>query len=254
MVADSGAAGLAMLERASDSGQPFGLILLDEQMPSMDGIQVIERIRRNPALPDATIMMLTSSDQTSSAARCRQMGVPSYLIKPIKPADLLLAIRKTMGMSRDATGRKNGTRLLESAGFALEILLAEDNFVNKRLAVALLEKMGHRVTAADNGSEACERWREGGFDLILMDVQMPVMDGFVATAHIRQMEKANGARIPIIAMTAHAMSGDRERCIAIGMDDYVSKPISRASLEQVLSRYANAAKPVRSELETRSIS
>jgi len=238
-VSDSGEAGLAKLWEASTSGHPFQLILLDEQMPFMDGIEVIKRIRLNPDFPDATIMMLTSADQAMSAARCRQMGVPSYLIKPVKPAELLLAIRKALGVVRIEAGARIKPAAPHSSTSSLRILLAEDNHVNQRLAVALLEKMGHSATAVVNGAEACARWSQGNFDLILMDVQMPEMDGFVATRRIREKERGTGAHIPIVAMTAHAMTGDRERCIEAGMDDYISKPISRAALRDILSQYGD---------------
>jgi signal transduction histidine kinase/DNA-binding response OmpR family regulator len=240
VVADSGQAGLAKLKQACSSGQPFQLVLLDEQMPLMDGIEVIERIRESPEVAQSTIMMLTSSEQGSSPVRCRQMGVPNYLIKPIKPAELLLAIRKVIGIARSQVSPRFTHDVNESETPKLHILLAEDNLVNQRLALALLQKMGHETTLAVNGADALDRWSKGDFDLILMDVQMPEMDGFVATRWIREKEAGTGAHVPIIAMTAHAMAGDRERCIQAGMDDYISKPISQTALEKMLSLYAGA--------------
>jgi CheY-like chemotaxis protein len=238
--ADSGSAGLEKLSRASALGRPFHLVLLDEQMPVMDGLEVIRRIRDDSQLRGATIMMLTSADQSSSLARCRQLGVETYLIKPIKPSDLLVKIRHALGGLKTEAGSARRSAPIQRPDSGLSILVAEDNLVNQKLAVAMLQKVGHRVTLAANGDEAFTKWRDGGFDMIFMDVQMPVVDGFEATQRIRSGEKSTGTHTPIIAMTAHAMSGDRERCLNAGMDDYVSKPISRKALDQVISRYVPA--------------
>jgi CheY-like chemotaxis protein len=235
--AESGPAGLEKLSHASAAGRPFHLILLDEQMPAMDGLEVIRRIRNDSQLRGGTIMMLTSSDQNSSLTRCRQLGVETYLIKPIKPSDLLVKIRHALGSFKTEAGSVPRPAAIPLPDNAFAILVAEDNLVNQKLAVAMLQKVGHRVTLAANGDEAFSKWRDGGFDMILMDVQMPVVDGFEATRRIRSSEKNTGTHIPIIAMTAHAMSDDRERCLNAGMDDYVSKPISRKTLDQVISRY-----------------
>jgi len=235
--AGSGAEALDKLERAFQAGQPFRLILLDERMPGMDGIEVLERIRANPRLRGATIMMLTSDDQSASAARSRQMGAEAYLIKPIKPADLLMTIRRVLGRVEDES-RPSGSVAPSSRGRALSVLIAEDNAVNQRLAVAMLERLGHRVTLAVNGNEAVAKWQAGEFDLVLMDVQMPESDGFDATRRIRGHEMKGRTRTPIIAMTAHAMAGDRDRCLEAGMDDYVSKPVRREALDAAIARIA----------------
>ncbi len=234
--ASSGEQGLAKLEEAVREGQPFGLILLDERMPGMDGIEVLGRIRSNPRLSGATIMMLTSDDRSASAARCRQMGAEAYLIKPIRPVELLMTIRKAMGKSEILSSLPAAAEPPLPAR-CLSVLVAEDNPVNQRVATALLERLGHRVTLAANGVEAVAKWREEKFDLVLMDVQMPELDGFEATRSIRDYER-NGARTPIIAMTAHAMTGDRERCLEAGMDDYVSKPVRRETLHAAIARIA----------------
>jgi signal transduction histidine kinase/CheY-like chemotaxis protein len=231
---DSGESGLAELSRAATWGNPYRLVLLDQQMPGMDGMEVLERIRRNPVLESVVIMMLTSRDQVEIAARCRQMGVETYLIKPISPSDLLESILRAIGVHTPAS-----TVTLPAAGrFAsspsLRILLAEDNLVNQRVAMTMLAKMGHRITLATNGLEALEQWRQGDFDLILMDVQMPEMTGLQATAQIRR-EEAIGAHIPIVAMTASAMTEDRDRCLAAGMDDFISKPVSYKAIEQMIT-------------------
>ena len=238
--ADSGPEGLQKLEAAAGSGYPFGLVLLDEQMPGMGGLEVIERIRTHQALRRATILMLTSSDQSSSAARCRQLGVDTYLIKPVKPAELLGMIRRAVGAWKPQPAlRATASASAEPApASSLSILVAEDNLVNQKVTVAMLQRMGHRAMVAGDGAEALAKWNDSQVDLILMDVQMPAMDGFEATQRIRSQELARGTHVPIVAMTAHAMAGDRERCLEAGMDDYVSKPVNRAALEQALARCA----------------
>ena len=230
---DSGESGLAELLRAAAAGNPYRLLLLDEQMPGMDGMEVIKRIRRDPLLQTVVIMMLTSCDQVRSAERCRQMGVETYLIKPISAADLLGAIRLAIGVHAPVR-----TAILPPVGssassLSLSILLAEDNPVNQRVAMTMLGKMGHRITLATNGLEALEQWRHGDFDLIFMDVQMPEMTGLQAAAQIR-LEETIGAHVPIVAMTASAMSEDRDRCLAAGMDDFISKPVSYKVIEQMI--------------------
>ena len=237
-VADSGLEGLARLEQASASGNPFRLILLDEQMPEMSGLEVIERIRASSLLRGSAILMLTSSDQNASAVRCRQLGVDTYLVKPIKPTELLAMIQRALAMARTqpASRRRDEGYM---AGRSLSILVAEDNQVNQRVAAAALERMGHRPAFASDGVEALEKWSQGGFDLILMDVQMPGIDGFEATRRIRSRESRSTGRTPIIAMTARAMSGDRELCLEAGMDGYVSKPVSLEALRRALARYSD---------------
>jgi two-component system, sensor histidine kinase and response regulator len=231
---DSGESGLRELSRAASEGNPYRLLLLDQQMPGMDGMEVLERIRQNPVLESVVIMMLTSGDQVESAARCRQMGVETYLIKPISTSDLLESILRAIGVHTPASMvTLPGAGLLASSP-SLRILLAEDNLVNQRVAMTMLGKMGHQITLASNGLEALEQWRQGNFDLILMDVQMPEMTGLQATTQIRG-EEATGAHVPIVAMTASAMSEDRDRCLAAGMDDFISKPVSYKAIEQIIT-------------------
>jgi signal transduction histidine kinase/CheY-like chemotaxis protein len=231
---DSGEAGLAELSRAASEGNPYRLLLLDEQMPGMDGMEVLNRIRRNPVLQSVVIMMFTSSDQVESAARCRQMGVETYLIKPISPSDLPASIRLAIGVRTPASTVTLPAAEVSASSVSLRILLAEDNLVNQKVAMGMLGKMGHRITLAINGLEALEQWRRNDFDLILMDVQMPEMNGLQATAQIRR-EEAIGAHVPIVAMTASAMSEDRDRCLAAGMDDFISKPVSYKGIEQMIT-------------------
>jgi signal transduction histidine kinase/CheY-like chemotaxis protein len=230
---DSGESGLAELSRAASEGNPYRLVLLDEQMPGMDGMEVLDRIRRNPALESVVIMMLTSCDQVESAALCRKMGVETYLIKPISSSDLLGSIRLAIGVHMPASTVTPAAGVSGSS-LSLRILLAEDNLVNQKVAMGMLGKMGHRITLATNGLEALEQWRQNDFDLILMDVQMPEMNGLQATMQIRR-EEAIGVHVPIVAMTASAMSEERDRCLAAGMDDFISKPVSYKVIEQMIT-------------------
>jgi two-component system sensor histidine kinase/response regulator len=162
------------------------------------------------------------------------MGVDTYLIKPISSSDLLGSIRLAIGAHRPASKNPVAADGISPASLSLSILLAEDNLVNQRVAMTMLGKMGHKIILATNGLEAVEQWRQGDFDLILMDVQMPGMTGLQATTQIRQ-EETPGAHIPIVAMTASAMTEDRDRCLAAGMDDFISKPVSSKSIEQVIA-------------------
>jgi signal transduction histidine kinase/CheY-like chemotaxis protein len=231
----SGSAGLQELARAASAGDAYRLILLDDQMPGINGFEFLDRMRRDPLLQPAVIMMLTSSDRVNSAALCRQLGVETYFIKPSLPSELLACIRLALGLQTTASPLALPAAAISAAPRSLRILLAEDNLVNQKVAMTMLVKMGHRTTLATNGREALEHWRQNDFDLILMDVQMPEMTGLQATMQIRREEDPLGRHLPIIAMTASAMSEDRERCLAAGMDDFVSKPISFRDIEQLIS-------------------
>jgi two-component system sensor histidine kinase/response regulator len=241
-LASSGAEGLSALERAAAAGEPYPLVLLDAQMPEMDGFALASQVRQNPRLAGATIMMLTSAGQRGEAARCRELGIAVYLIKPIRKSELLEAMLAALGKSPAANS--SATLITRHTLLAdrrkLQILLAEDNFVNQRLAVRLLERRGHNVTVAADGGEALALLKHSKFDLVLMDVQMPVMDGFEATAAIRLQEASSGSRLPIIAMTAHAVQGDHERCLAAGMDAYIAKPIDGDELTQMVERIGSS--------------
>jgi len=229
-----GESALTEMKHAADSGDPFSLILLDGHMPQMDGFALAERIKAVPACGGATIMMLTSDGQRGDAARCRDLGVAAYLVKPIRQGDLLNAILEALGTIPIKKAPPISRPNLPTSHRSLRILLAEDNAVNQRLAVRLLEKRGHSVAVANNGREALAALEKEPFQLILMDVQMPEMDGMEATARIRVMEKTTGKHIPILAMTAHAMQGDRERCLEGGMDGYFSKPIRILALHEMI--------------------
>ncbi|MGH9451811.1 MAG: response regulator [Terriglobia bacterium] len=226
-LAGSGPAALSNLRQAQELQDPFKLILLDVCMPGMDGFDFVKQIREYRDLEQITIMMLSSAGMRGDALRCRQLQIAAYLVKPVGQKELRESVTTVLsGALRKGTSDALVTRhTLRESRPGFHILLAEDHPVNQRLAVKLLEKHGHRVRVAGNGPEALAALEKESFHLVLMDVQMPVMGGFEATAAIREREKATGAHIPIIAMTAHAIKGDRERCLKAGMDGYVSKPI-----------------------------
>lgn len=238
-LAEGGWTALAAMERAKDAGKPFPIILIDAQMPDVDGFTLVEKVRENPALAGATIMMMTSAGRPGDAARCRELGVAAYLVKPVQQSDLLDAILLALEEPSPEVPRPSlvTRHWLREARPKLRVLLAEDNVVNRQFVSRLLEKQGYEVVVASDGIQALallEKSNNGGFDAVLMDVQMPEMDGFEATAAIRAREKATGTHLPIIAITAHAMKGDRERCLAAGMDKYVSKPILVQELFEAL--------------------
>jgi two-component system sensor histidine kinase/response regulator len=236
IAANSGAEAIVALREGKTAGQFYSLILLDAQMPEMDGFTLAEAIKQNPDWKAASVMMLSSAGQRGDAMRCRELGVAAYLTKPIQQSELLDAIVTALGTrAMNETSPSVVTRhsLRESRNH-LEILLAEDNAVNQLVARRLLEKYGHSVTVANDGKKALEAMEEKRFDLVLMDIQMPEMNGFQATQAIREKEKVTGKRTPIVAMTAHTMKGDKEKCIAAGMDSYLTKPIRTEELLAVL--------------------
>jgi signal transduction histidine kinase/DNA-binding response OmpR family regulator len=234
-VVEGGREALAAIEQARSTGTPYTLVLLDAMMPEMDGFTLAERIRKAPEPMGSTLMMLSSANRREDAARCRELGVSTYLTKPIRQSTLLDAIMTSLGASATVEDRAAaGADRPAPAKSRLRLLLAEDNAVNQRLAVSLLEKRGHQVVVAGNGREALAALDAQPFDAVLMDVQMPEMDGFEATAAIRAREAETGAHTPIIAMTAHALKGDRDRCREAGMDAYVSKPLRPQELFDVL--------------------
>ena len=240
--AENGRVALEAMRQAVDEGHPFALVLLDVMMPEMDGFAVAERIKQTPEFATTKSIILSSTGQRGDAARCKELGVAAYLNKPVSPADLLDAIKMVMGASLQAQKKpsdSSGVRLitrhtLREIRHSLRVLLAEDNAVNQKLATRMLEKQGYEVVIAHNGKEAVAASERQAFDLILMDVQMPEMNGLEATAIIRQREHLTGGHVPIVAMTAHAMKGDREVCLEAGMDGYVSKPIALEELLQVI--------------------
>ena len=238
-----GVAALAALKAAAADGHPVPLVLLDVQMPEMDGFTVAELIRQEPTLDGTLLVLLTSSGQMGDGARCRQLQVSGYLTKPVTGADLAEVVRSVVGGARGAEPRLVTRHSLREVQTRYHVLLAEDNEVNRMLAAKLLTKRGHTFVAVNDGREAVASLEAGArFDVVLMDVQMPVMDGFEATAAIRAREAGTGGHLPIVALTAHAMKGDLERCLAAGMDAYVSKPIRAAELYELLDRLVGAGR------------
>jgi two-component system, sensor histidine kinase and response regulator len=233
--ADGGEQALEAIREATIEDDPYHVVLLDGHMPHIDGFMVAEQIRGNPGLRDSTILMLTSADRSSDMRRCRELGLAAYLVKPITQKELRSTVVSVLsGTPTTLTPELDMSE--PTFDRSLRILLAEDNVVNQRVAVSLLSRLGHEVTVAPDGQVGIEMYRRQPFDLILMDVQMPVLSGYDATRAIRQIEQTTGTHVPIIAMTARAMKGDRERCLEAGMDDYVSKPIHRRVMMDVIRR------------------
>ena len=239
-LAPSGAEAITLLQEADRRGVGFALLLVDAQMPGMDGFTLVQRLRQQTDLRKITIMMLTSAGQRGDAARCRELGIAAYLVKPIVQSQLFDAVLNVLATKdQQPHDAPLVTRhSLREARQKLRILLAEDNVVNQVLVCRLLEKYGHSVVVASNGRKAMEELEKEKFDLVLMNVSMPEMDGFEAVAAIRAKEAAAQAHIPIIAMTAHAMKGDREHCLAAGMDAYISKPVQPKELFEIIKSLA----------------
>jgi signal transduction histidine kinase/DNA-binding response OmpR family regulator len=255
---EGGEEALAQLCAAREAGEHYELVLMDMHMPGMDGFALVERIRQNPELSTATIMMLTSAGHRGDAARCQELGVSAYLLKPIRQSELREALARVLGAKEQRGAIPLITRFsshdAREPSALLRVLIAEDNLVNQRLATRLLEKRGHSVVVAGDSREALAACENESFDLILMDVQMPEMDGLEATAAIREKEKGSGNHLPIVALTAHAMKGDREKCLAAGMDGYLTKPIRPPELDELLESHlarrkdaANAAERIPSK-------
>jgi len=243
---------LALLRSAHASGRPFRLILSDGQMPDMDGFMLAESVKGNPELASVPMILLTSAGRPGDGARCRKIGIAGFLNKPVKQSELLDTIAAVVG--GDAAVRAPAVvdaPAGRGAARPLRILLAEDNPVNQLVAARILESRGHAVVVAHNGREAVDALEPGAnapFDVVLMDVQMPEMDGLDATAAIRAREAASGGHVPIVAMTAHAMEGDRERCLAAGMDGYVTKPVEADRLVEAVESAAGAFDPRRAAM------
>jgi len=237
---EGGEQALAELMSAQQGGHPYQLILTDMHMPKMDGFTLVEKIRHRPGLAMMAIMMLTSAAHRGDVERCRALGITSYLFKPIRKVELLTAMLAVLGQKGTIPEPTTPTLTKPAAqSKVLNILLAEDNRVNQLVASRILEKMGHAITVANNGAEALAQLAAHSFDLVLMDIQMPQMDGLTATKSLRLQETTTRFHLPIIAMTAHAMKGDREHCLEAGMDGYVSKPINTRELEVAISKVMN---------------
>jgi signal transduction histidine kinase/CheY-like chemotaxis protein len=239
---ESGQRALDEFDRAARNGAPYRLALVDAMMPAMDGFEFIRRLRARPDARQLPIIMLSSADRPEHIPEANTLDVCRCITKPVTQSILLNGITSALGTARaDQCPAEDFTADRCEHFVSRNILLADDGVVNRAVAVGLLEKRGHQVTAVENGQRALEAIRKSAFDLVLMDVQMPVLDGFAATAAIRELEAESGARTPIIAMTAHAMKGDRERCLAAGMDDYVSKPFRPRELFAAVERGAPVA-------------
>lgn len=244
--ADSGKAAIEAIAAANREGRPFALALIDFIMPEMDGLQLIEQMNKDRSLVMKKILLLTSGARPDASQRARDLGISTFLVKPVKQSQLLhamaAALRHEGALPPEVDS--SGIRTVAETARNLRVLLAEDNVINQTLVVRLLENAGHTVTVAPNGKKALEALETGRFDVIVMDIQMPEMSGFEATRRIRDREKATGERIPIVALTAHAMKGDREKCLEMGMDAYLTKPLRREELFETLSRLTTAVPPV----------
>jgi two-component system sensor histidine kinase/response regulator len=240
IIVEDATSALQALQQRHLSNARLPLVLTDAQMPGMDGFGLIERIRQNPSLANVRIIILTSGGQRGDAARCQKLGVAAYLSKPFDRLELREVLRHVLASDPLLPGAKPlvTRHTLQEQWQPLSFLVAEDNPVNQKLIARLLEKRGHSVELAQNGREALEAMKQKHFDITLMDIQMPVMDGMVATKLIREMEKFSGAHMPVIALTAHAMQGDEERCLACGMDGYVTKPVKLEELFSVIEKVA----------------
>jgi CheY-like chemotaxis protein/anti-sigma regulatory factor (Ser/Thr protein kinase) len=236
--AESALRGLSAMEAAAGANAAYRLVLIDGNMPGMDGFELAECIQRNPKLAGATVLMLSTGLRPGDITRCRELGVSAYVIKPIRKGELLKVIVRVL-QDKDAFTAPAQEQLLAEAErrTGLRILAAEDNRVNQRLLVRLLEKEGHAVTIVEDGEAAVAISAKQALDLILMDVQMPNLDGLEAARCIRSRELATGKHMPIIALTAHAMKGDRERCLEAGMDAYVAKPVQKQELLHIMYQY-----------------
>ncbi|PAY18363.1 hypothetical protein CKO51_16840 [Rhodopirellula sp. SM50] len=234
---ESGAAALSELAQATADGRPYQLVLLDAMMPEMDGFELAKRIHADQHIDRCTLVMISSAARPGDADRCRELGILRYMTKPVVQSELLETLLDVFGeqAAQDRASQRDAVDQTEPST-GLKILLAEDGLVNQRVAVGLLQMRGHFVTIANNGKEAVDAVRNERYDVVLMDVQMPEMDGLEATVAIRELEKPNGRHTPIIAMTAAAMKGDREKCLQVGMDGYISKPIDPEQLSSTLQQ------------------
>jgi two-component system sensor histidine kinase/response regulator len=245
----SGRSTLAAMKTAVASGLPFRLVLLDSLMPDLDGFATAKLIRGDPDLAGAAIIMLSSGDRSGDAARCREPGIASYVVKPIGQSELLDAVMTALDTAptKELEPSRNGRVNTTPGTHSLRILVAEDNKVNQAVVSSMLRKRGHNVVIAGDGRQALAMLDTLTVDLVFMDIQMPEMDGFAATATIREREKATGYHVPIVALTAHAMQGDRERFLEAGMDDNLSKPIQAQALDQILDGWLARLHPTRCE-------
>jgi CheY-like chemotaxis protein len=230
---------LSQIKSAFESGKPYQILLLNSRLSKKDGFGVAKRIKEGPYAEDLRIILLASNGRKGDAEKCAKSGISAYLVKPVNESELLDGILMALGNPTPGRAPIITRYAIDEARSRLRILVVEDNIVNQKVAEAVLKKRRHDVVIAPNGREAIAALDKEDFDIVLMDVQMPEMDGFEATRLIRDRQKTEGKHTPIVAMTAHAMKGDREKCLAVGMDDYVSKPIREDALFSVIDRFAS---------------
>ncbi|OGD22126.1 MAG: hypothetical protein A2Y69_04310 [Candidatus Aminicenantes bacterium RBG_13_59_9] len=248
--AESADEAMVILDDAQERRKHFQIILMDANLPGHDSFLILDYVKDNPDLGKSVIMMMNSSGNRIDATPWLKVGISTHLGKPVKPSELKKGILNVLGMApkpleqAEAGGRNSGAMPNRRA---YRILIAEDNLVNQRVAIYMLEKQGHQVTGAMNGEEALSAMEKENFELVLMDVQMPKMDGFQATRLIRAKERETSGHIPIIAMTAHAMKGDRERCLEMGMDDYIAKPLNVKQLSETIARVMSLLPPAKED-------
>jgi two-component system, sensor histidine kinase and response regulator len=246
------ASAVSSLRSATDARCPFDVMISDGQMPEVDGFMLARRVRRERRLAKMPIVMLTSVGQSDDLMRRHRNDIDAFLTKPIKHSDLLEVLAGIFGVAtRDGRTRPTAGRISPMPARVLNVLVAEDNPVNRKLVTTLLRKRGHRVKAVENGREAVAAIsaKRGSYDLVLMDLQMPVMGGFEAAQAIRDQEAGGVTRLPLVALTAHAMQGDRERCLAAGMDGYLAKPIDVDELISTVERFGGRSAPDQSQPE-----
>ncbi|MBA3892034.1 MAG: response regulator, partial [Gemmatimonadaceae bacterium] len=238
-LAESAAEALAIITGARERGETIDLVLSDVDMPGVNGFELVETLREQHGPGATPIMMLSSSRHTEEVARCRELGVLGYLTKPIRRAQLQHAILIALGRRAAVTSGRRAASAAPAAARQLNVLVAEDNPVNQKLVTALLERAGHVVKVVGDGAQAVSAIGNAQFDIVLMDVQMPEMSGLEATRRVREHEQETGRHVPIIALTARAMQGDREICLAAGMDDYLSKPVRGDALFAAIENACN---------------
>jgi signal transduction histidine kinase/DNA-binding response OmpR family regulator len=234
--ATSGHEALALLREVQRGDDPVELAILDMQMPEMDGEMLAREIKGDPDLASCRLVLLTSIDKRGERDHLAAIGFAGFLLKPVARAQLMACLRHAMGHGTNEVEKPSSSTWRQNT-VPLTVLVAEDNVINRLVAMKTLERLGHRAVAVENGAQAVDAWRRGGFDLVLMDCQMPEMDGYQATEIIRMEESASGARVPIVALTANAMRGDREKCLQIGMDDHLAKPLKLRDLQAVIERW-----------------
>jgi len=250
---------LDTIKRFSQAGAPFPLALIDAHMPEMDGFALAQKIMKHRKRARPALIMLTSAGQRGDLIRCRKLGIHAYLTKPVKQSDLLDTIVDVMSKPARAVTKIRTSpathapgRPIRRPGRRLEILLAEDNVINQKLATRILRNQGHRVVVVGDGAKTITALENKSFDLVLMDIQLPGMSGLEATAVIRKREKESGGHVPIIATTADAMQGDREKCLEAGMDAYISKPIQATELFKTIATLLPESEPAGKDLSALS--